>query len=369
MQKVDPVLDYSTITTELVSVTSRHCPGNRKQTKQAESRKRQPRPCDTWRNFAGLCICWSGQIKKTSIHSLCLLWGLLNGRRTKLTHRSSADHFLIQAYVVKFYQREEQPQSLVLQKHGGCLLESSNICFGLFFSSFFSFFFVGLFCWFFLILFFSQKHQAVHKSQYVWKWDPAFSTNHRVAWGGCVQAHFRTPKHCNVKGEALSVSPLSQESGALCSSSLTLGLVHLISNNTGKSPSLLLLAWPVLLLLTTLSSLGVTPPSWPSWLLSVFPLMLLSPVDIFFLRHYACEIWSVIFMLTHAVHAFLQPCAPLSDDLLIQHRLSILGMTSTAASYGRCLLRLEPEHVWDHCAIGGTTWWGNGGIQESRSGP
>lgn len=49
--------------------------------------------------------------------------------------------------------------------------------------------------------------------------------------------------------------------------------------------------------------------------------------------------------LTSSVPASLEPCAPLSDDLLVQHQLSILGMIPLAASFGRCLLTLEPECV------------------------
>lgn len=117
-----------------------------------------------------------------------------------------------------------------------------------------------------------------------------------------------------------------------------------------KSSSHLLLAWPVVSLLTTLSSPVVMPPSWPP------PLPLSSQPDLyslaapppsghFFPKPSAWEIWGVVFTLTHSVHASLQPRAPLSDVLLVQHRLSILGMTPSAASYGRCLLRLGPERV------------------------
>lgn len=73
--------------------------------------------------------------------------------------------------------------------------------------------------------------------------------------------------------------------------------------------------------------------------------------------------------LAYSVPASLEPCAPLSDDLLVQHRLSILGMTPLAASFGRCLLTLWPEHVWDHCTIWGTAQWGDGDTPQSRSGP
>lgn len=107
----------------------------------------------------------------------------------------------------------------------------------------------------------------------------------------------------------------------LCNSSLTLGPVHLISNAQNKSFSHLLLAWLVISLITTLSSPGVMPPWPPSVYLAqyLFPLLLLSRMHIFSPKPSAWEIWGAVFTLTHSVHAFLQPCAPLSDDFLVQH--------------------------------------------------
>lgn len=141
-----------------------------------------------------------------------------------------------------------------------------------------------------------------------------------------------------------------------------------------KSPSHLLLAWPVIFLLTTFSSLAVMPPSQPPWPHGVFTAWAFAPccssphMDIFF-KTSCLENLGYHINLTHSLPASLEPCAPLSDDLLVQHWLSILGMTPLAASCGRCLLTLGPERVWDHCTIWGTAQWGDGGTPQSRSGP
>lgn len=171
-------------------------------------------------------------------------------------------------------------------------------------------------------------------------------------WGGLARLSsgtFRTPKHCNAKGEALSVWPLPRECHrrwACFAIVVSLwGLFTSPGTLENKSASHLLLAWPVISLLTTHPSLGVRPPSRPPWLPSDFSPCLSSPLWSFFLKLSSREIWGVVFTLTRSVHTSRQPRAPLSADLLVQHRLSVLGMTPSAASFGRCLLRLRPERV------------------------
>lgn len=117
-----------------------------------------------------------------------------------------------------------------------------------------------------------------------------------------------------------------------------------------KSSSHLLLAWPVVLLLTTLSSPGVMPPSWLPWPPSVFPARSLfpccsSPLRTFFpkalcsgnlgCRLYPNQLCPCISSATRS------PIRCPSGSAQTQH----LGMTPSAASFGRCLLRLGPECV------------------------
>lgn len=165
------------------------------------------------------------------------------------------------------------------------------------------------------------------------------------------------------------------EPDTLCSSSVTLGPAHLTSNTwkqISQPPPPGMASHPVahhLFLSGCDATLTATLASWCLRSLTFFPLPLLSPYGLFFSETSFLGNSGYHNNLTHSVPVSLESCAPLPDDLLAQHQLSILGMTPLAASFGRCLLTLGPESVWDHCTIGGTARWGDGGTPQSRRGP
>lgn len=107
----------------------------------------------------------------------------------------------------------------------------------------------------------------------------------------------------------------------LCNSSLTLGPVHLNSNAQKQilQPSPPGLAGHLIDYHPFLSRYDATLAyqCLPGPIL--FALLLLSHMHIFPPKLSAWKIRGVISTLTRSVHAFPQPCAPLSDDFLVQH--------------------------------------------------